>query len=127
MKKIRLLLVDDENDFLNAYVRRLVRRNVEVSVACRGRDAVEAVKATDFDVVVLDVMMPGMNGIETLRQIKAVSPALPVIILTGHAKSEALVEGMECGAFDFLLKPVGTEDLYYKMLDAIRSRTLDLV
>ncbi len=97
MKKIRLLLVDDESDFLTAYSRRFVRRNAEISLATSGEEAIEKVIANSYDVVILDVMMPGMNGIETLRRIKAIDSSLPVIILTGHADSKVLGEGMECG------------------------------
>ncbi|MEF2232248.1 MAG: response regulator [Pseudodesulfovibrio sp.] len=124
MKKIRLLLVDDEADVLNAYARRFARRNAEIEVAQSGVEALEKVQSGHFDVVVLDVMMPGMNGIEALRRIKALRPELPVIILTGHANSQALIEGMESGAFDYLLKPVGTDELYFKVLDAVRSSRL---
>jgi DNA-binding response OmpR family regulator len=125
MTKIRLLLVDDESDFLTAYSRRFVRRNAEIDIATSGAEALEKVRDNKFDVVVLDVMMPGMSGIETLRRIKAIDPALPVIILTGHANSQAMIEGMDCGAFDYLLKPVGTDELYFKVLDAVKSRRLD--
>ena len=85
MKKIRLLLVDDEKDFLTAYSRRFIRRNAEVTIAASGPEALDRIKEADFDVVILDVMMPEMNGIETLRRIKNADPDLPVIILTGHA------------------------------------------
>lgn len=122
MSKIRLLLVDDESDFLTAYSRRFVRRNAEIEVAASGPEALEKVRAIRFDVVILDVMMPGMSGIETLRRIKELDPDLPVIILTGHANSKAMIEGMDYGAFDYLLKPVGTDELYFKMLDAVKSR-----
>ncbi|MGE4506515.1 MAG: response regulator [Desulfovibrionaceae bacterium] len=121
MQKIRLLLVDDERDFLIAYARRLSRRNVDVSVAGGGREAVEAVKAAPFDAVVLDIMMPGMNGVETLRQLKRVAPDLPVIILTGHVNADVLDQVIGDGAFDYLLKPVGVDELYFKVQDAIRA------
>ncbi|AMK10945.1 MAG: response regulator [Pseudodesulfovibrio sp.] len=122
MKKIRLLLVDDEADFRTAYARRFVRRNAEITQAASGQEAIDKIRENDFDVVILDVMMPEMNGIETLRRIKAIDPTLPVIILTGHADSKVLIQGMDMGAFDFLLKPVGTDELYFKVLDAVRSR-----
>ncbi|QGY40305.1 response regulator [Pseudodesulfovibrio cashew] len=122
MQKIHLLLVDDESDFLTAYSRRFARRNAEITVASSGLEALEKVREEEFDAVILDVMMPGMNGIETLRRIKAEKPDLPVIILTGHADSATLIEGMDIGAFDFLLKPVGTDELYFKVLDAVRAR-----
>ncbi|MDD3310744.1 response regulator [Pseudodesulfovibrio sp.] len=124
MKKIRLLLVDDETDFLHAYTRRFIRRNAEIESAQSGEEALEKIEGGRFDVVILDVMMPGMSGLETLRRIKALHPELPVIILTGHANSKALIEGMESGAFDYLLKPVGTDELYFKVLDAVRARRL---
>lgn len=123
MKKIRLLLIDDEKDFLTAYSRRFIRRNAEVTIAASGREAIDRVRETDFDVAILDVMMPGMNGIETLRRIKNVAPDLPVIILTGHADHKTLIEGMDMGAFDFLLKPVGTDELFFKVMDAVKSRS----
>ena len=121
MNKIRLLLVDDEPDFLHAYARRFKRRNVEITPASSGQAAIDHVRESAFDVVILDVMMPEMNGLETLRRIKAIEPDLPVIILTGHADSKVLIEGMDMGAFDFLLKPVGTDELYFKVLDAVRA------
>nr|WP_041915961.1 response regulator [Pseudodesulfovibrio mercurii] len=119
---MRLLLVDDETDFLNAYARRFARRNVETTLAASGQEAIDLVRDDEFDVVVMDVMMPGMSGLETLRRLKAIKPDLPVIILTGHADSRVLIEGMDMGAFDFLLKPVGTDELYFKVLDAVRTR-----
>ncbi len=125
MKRIRLLMVDDESDFLMVYSRRFARRNVDVTVRCNGKEAIEAVKDNEFDVVVLDIMMPGLNGIETLREIKGIEPDLPVVILTGHANSEALIQGMGWGAFDYMLKPVGTDELYFKIIDAIKARKFE--
>jgi len=122
MQKIKLLLVDDEKDFLTVYARRFVRRNADITLASSGQEAIDKIQTIEFDVVILDVMMPEMNGIETLRRIKAIKPNLPVIILTGHANSQTMIEGMDIGAFDFLLKPVGTDELYFRVLDAVRSR-----
>ncbi|HKI81771.1 MAG TPA: response regulator [Pseudodesulfovibrio sp.] len=122
MKRIHLLLVDDEPDFLTAYTRRFKRRNVQITGASSGQQAIDLVRESEFDVVILDVMMPEMNGLETLRRIKAIKPELPVIILTGHADSGVLIQGMDMGAFDFLLKPVGTDELYFKVLDVVRAR-----
>jgi DNA-binding response OmpR family regulator len=123
MKKIRLLLVDDEQDFLTAYSRRFLRRNTDVTVASSGAEALAKIEEIEFDAVVLDVMMPEMNGIEVLRRIKAKSPDLPIIILTGHADHKTLIQGMDMGAFDYLLKPVGTDELLFKVMDAIKARS----
>ncbi|MFW5498582.1 MULTISPECIES: response regulator [unclassified Maridesulfovibrio] len=121
MKSIHVLLVDDENDFLIAYKRRLIRRNVEVSVASSGLAALRMVEDADFDAIVLDILMPEMNGIETLKRLRAIKPEIPVIILTGHANMEALSQVSGGGAFDYLLKPVSTEELYFKIMDAVRE------
>ncbi|WP_320175669.1 response regulator [Maridesulfovibrio sp.] len=121
MKSVHVLLVDDENDFLIAYKRRLIRRNVEVSVASSGLAALRMVEDTDYDAIVLDILMPEMNGIETLKRLRAVKPEIPVIILTGHANMEALAQVTGGGAFDYLLKPVSTEELYFKIMDAVRE------
>lgn len=121
MENIHVLLVDDENDFLTAYKRRLIRRNVEVSVASSGFEALDMVRNENFDAIVLDIMMPEMSGIETLKRLRAVKPEIPVLILTGHANMEALAQVSGGGAFDYLLKPVGTEELYFKIKDAVRE------
>ena len=127
MKRIQLLLVDDEHDFLAAYVRRFARRNVDIYTANGGQETLEIIRNIPLDAIVLDVMMPGMNGIETLRRIKEIAPDLPVILLSGHADSTALLEGMKYGAFDYLLKPVGTDELYQKVLDAVRAQQFTTV
>ncbi|WP_421901839.1 response regulator [Maridesulfovibrio sp.] len=121
MKSIHVLLVDDENDFLTAYKRRLICRNVEVSIASSGQEALRMVEAADFDVIVLDIMMPEMSGIETLKHLRALKSSIPVIILTGHANMEALAQVSGGGAFDYLLKPASTEELYFKIVDAVRE------
>ncbi|WP_320170531.1 response regulator [Maridesulfovibrio sp.] len=121
MKQIRLLLVDDEGDFLKACERRLVRRNVDVSLAGSGREALEMIAKDDFDVVVLDIMMPEMSGIETLKRLREINADIPVVILTGHANTEALMQVIGGGAFDYMLKPVGADELYFKIVDAVRD------
>jgi DNA-binding response OmpR family regulator len=90
----------------------------------RGDDALRHLAGNPTDVVVLDVKMPGMDGIETLREIKARQPLVEVIMLTGHASVEAAIDGMELGAFDYLMKPVEFEELLYKIQDADRKKTL---
>jgi DNA-binding NtrC family response regulator len=76
------------------------------------------------DVVVLDVRMPGIGGINALREIKKIDPLMEVIMLTGHASIEAAIEGMELGAFDYLMKPADFDELYYKLQDAFKRRTI---
>ncbi len=120
----RVLLVDDEADFRAVLRKRLSRRGLLVSEAQGGEQALEAAAAQTFDVVVLDMKMPGMDGLETLRLLKRGHPDLEVVILTGHANTEAAVSGMDMGAFDYLIKPVELNELVDKVEDAHRERLL---
>lgn len=119
MTDAKILLVDDEEDFLAALAKRLARRNVLAAVAHSGPSALKKLKEhPEIDVVVLDVKMPGMNGIETLREIKRTFPATEVILLTGHATFESAMDGMKLGAFDYLMKPCDLEELLAKADEA---------
>ena len=121
---ISVLLVDDEQSFVEAMQKRLVARRLEVRVANSGMAGLEELERGPVDVVVLDVKMPGMDGIETIRAIKERFPLVEVILLTGHANLEASLEGMALGAFDYLLKPVGLDELVYKIEDAYHKKSL---
>ena len=118
---MKLLIVDDEQEFLSLIEKRLSRRQMEVTCADNGSSALELVKEQDFDVVIMDVRMPGMDGLEALRRMKEVKPTLPVLLLTGHASLGVAVNGMELGAFDYMLKPVAINELILKLEDAARS------
>jgi len=123
---MHVLMVDDELEFLEIMEKRLKRRSIEVTTASNAHAAIAYVEekkkeATSFDVVVLDVRMPGMDGLEALVEIKKRAPRLPVILLTGHASVGVAVQGMESGAYDYLLKPVSLNELILKMEEAVRS------
>ena len=122
--QLRVLLIDDERDFLETLVKRLRKRNLEVSGANSGEEALRVLRETPMDVVVLDVRMPGMDGIQVLREIKTINPLIQVIMLTGHASVEVAVEGMELGAFDYLMKPANLDELLYKIQDAYKAKTI---
>ncbi len=113
--KIRVLIVDDEEEFVQSLSERLTIRDFDVTTSLSGEDALKKLKGYNFDLVILDVAMPGMTGIETLRDIKRIKPLTEVIMLTGHATVEAAIEGMKLGALDFLMKPCETEDLVAKI------------
>ncbi len=123
MSEFKVLLVDDETDFVVPLSKRLRKRNLEVNSASSGQEALDYLSQSPCDVVVLDVKMPDMNGIETLRRIKEVAPLVEVIMLTGHANVEVAIEGMELGAFDYLMKPVEIDDLLYKLQDAYKKKS----
>jgi DNA-binding NtrC family response regulator len=106
-----ILIVDDEDDFRITLVKRLQKRNLNVFGAENGLKALDLMNKLIFDVVVLDVKMPGMDGIETLQEIKKKSPLVEVILLTGHASIESGIEGMKLGSFDYVMKPVNIDDL----------------
>ena len=116
MLGVKLLMIDDEEGFVAALEKRLVHRDIDVLVAYNGEDGLKKLDDNpDTDVVILDVKMPGMGGIDTLRQIKASHPGVEVIMLTGHATVETAIEGMKLGAFDYLLKPYEMETLLQKL------------
>jgi DNA-binding NtrC family response regulator len=123
MDYFRALVVDDEEDFLETLVNRLGKRNIDTTGVRSGEEAVEVMKKKLFDVVILDIKMPGgMDGIEALREIKRIQPLAEVILLTGHASVETSIEGMKLGAFDYLLKPIKLEDLIVKMAQAFEKK-----
>jgi DNA-binding NtrC family response regulator len=123
VETFRVLVVDDEVDFLETLVNRLRRRNLEAEGASSGEEALELMKGKHFDVVVLDMKMPGgLDGIETLREIRRIGPLTEVILLTGHASLETSIEGMKLGAFDYLLKPVKLEELLPKLAAAFEKK-----
>jgi DNA-binding NtrC family response regulator len=124
VEQLRVLLVDDERDFLETLMKRLRKRNLEVSGANSGEEALRVLRETPMDVVVLDVRMPGIDGIQVLREIKTINPLIQVIMLTGHASVEVAVEGMELGAFDYLMKPANLDELLYKIQDAYKAKTI---
>lgn len=116
MADLRLLLVDDEVEFLEPMVARLSRRRISCSVAQSGEQALSVLKQQRFDCAVVDVKMPGMDGLELLRRMRRDYPNTAVILLTGHASVELGVQGIELGAFEYLMKPVELDEL----LDTIR-------
>jgi DNA-binding NtrC family response regulator len=123
MEYFRALIVDDEQDFLETVVNRLQKRKIETTGVRSGEEAIETMKKQAFDVVILDIKMPGgMDGIETLREIKRIRPLAEVILLTGHGSVETSLEGMKLGAFDYLIKPVKLEDLLVKMAAAFEKK-----
>lgn len=121
---ISVLLVDDEEAFVQTLAKRLTLRRFNVYTATRKNRVFETLSENLIDVVLLDVRMPDLNGIEATRDIKAAYPLIEVILLTGHASMEASLEGMKLGAFDYLLKPVNIDELVYKIEDAHRKKEL---
>ncbi len=123
MDTFSVLVVDDEKDFLETLVNRLKKRKIDTHGAKSGEDALKLIKNRPFDVVILDIKMPGgMDGIEALREIKKIQPLTEVILLTGHASVETSIEGMKLGAFDYVMKPVKLEELLPKMLQAFEKK-----
>ncbi len=123
MKDAKLLLVDDEKGFLDSITKRLEKRKLKIWAVYSGEDAlVELEKNTAIEVVVLDVKMPGMDGIETLVEIKKRFPLMEVIMLTGHATVETAIDGMKLGAFDYLMKPCDIDALISKVKEAIEKK-----
>ena len=112
---IRVLLVDDEEEFVEALAQRLEVREFDVTTALSGADALARIGDEEIDLVILDLQMPGVDGLEVLRQIKQRKPLIEVIMLTGHATVQTAIDGMKLGAFDFLLKPTETEELVEKI------------
>jgi DNA-binding NtrC family response regulator len=121
---IRVLLVDDEADYRATLGKRLGKRHLVVEGAGSAEEALALLQRITVDVVILDVRMPGLSGIEALREIKARYGDVEVIMLTGHASVDVAVEGVAAGAFDYLMKPVDLDELLYKVQDAFQQKTL---
>ncbi len=118
----KIMLVDDEKDFVEMLSLRLKENEENVIAAYNGQECLDALEKTQVDVIILDVKMPGMDGIETLKQIKKRHPLVEVIMLTGHGTIQSAVEGMKLGAFDFLLKPADFKALTEKLNKAKERR-----
>jgi len=123
VSEFKVLLVDDETDSVETLVKRLRKRKLDVRAASSGQQALDMLSESPSDVVVLDVKMPDMDGIETLRRIKKIAPGVEVVMLTGHANVEVAMQGMELGAFDYLMKPIDIDDLLYKLQDAFKKKS----
>jgi DNA-binding NtrC family response regulator len=125
MGDIAVLLVDDEQGFVEALARRLKHRGFKTAAAFNGQEALDKLEkggASTFDVVLLDVKMPGMDGLEVLTVIKEKHPLVEVIMLTGHATVESAIDGMKQGAFDYLMKPCDMDVLTEKLKQAGSSK-----
>lgn len=119
-ERIRLLIVDDEEGYVKVLAKRMARRNMEVMTALSGSEGIQRLRKQDFDVAILDLKMEDMDGIEVLRVFKKMVPDMPVIMLTGHGTEKAAREGLEMGAFDYLMKPCDLEELVEKIRAACR-------
>jgi len=122
--KANVLLVDDEEQFLDALSSRLETRGYRVDTVTSGEEAVDLIEGKSFDAIVLDLAMPGLDGIETLKRIKEKNPDLEIIMLTGHATVKSGIEAMKMGAEDFLEKPVDLKELLDKIGEAKHKRML---
>lgn len=125
-RKPDILVVDDEVDFLDLFVKRFQKRGLSVSSADSGFAALQFMGENPVDVVILDVKMPRMDGIETLKEIKKRYPLVEVIMLTGHGSVESGLQGMSYGAYDYVMKPFVLDDLVYKINKAYERRVLQL-
>jgi len=123
MSIANVLLVDDEVSFIETFSERLVMRNLEISKAFSGEEALQVLEANKtIEAVILDVKMPGMDGIETLAEIKKRYPLVEVIMLSGNADVESAIEGMKQGAFDYLMKPCDMDQMIAKVTEAAAKK-----
>lgn len=123
--RIRLLLVDDEEGYVNVLANRLSRRGMDVQKALSGTQALQRVRNQDFDVVVLDLKMEGMDGLEVLQIFKQMDENMEVIMLTGHGSQAAAQDGIAIGAFDYLMKPCEFDELLKKIREAYGRKKLN--
>ena len=121
--EVRVLLVDDEQEFVETLSERLGARGFEVRTAYSGEECLERLQEAPADVVVLDVLMPGKGGLQTLREIKEATPIIEVIMLTGHGSIDTAIEGLKSGAYDYLKKPTETKNLIEKILRAYARKS----
>jgi len=120
----RVLLVDDEEKFLEVLSQRLGTRGIDAETSTSGEEALVKIKNKNFDAIVLDVMMPGIGGIETLKRIRAENPELQIIMLTGQGSVDKAVEAMKEGAIDFMEKPADINTLLNKISEAKEKKIL---
>ena len=124
--QVKVLVVDDEPEFLELISKRFKKRNLDVAVAGDGMESLQYLAKHDIDVVVLDVKMPRMDGIETLQEIKKRYPLVEVILLTGHGTVEAGIQGMSHGAYDYVMKPFNLDDILFRIGKACERRRMML-
>ncbi|WP_319587342.1 response regulator [uncultured Desulfobulbus sp.] len=122
MSLFSVLIVDDEEEFREMTVKRLSKRDLECESAPEGETALEMIAKKNYDVVLLDVKMPGRDGIEILREIKRMAPMTEVVMLTGHASVESGINGIKYGAFDYLMKPMELDTLFEKLSAAFERK-----
>jgi DNA-binding NtrC family response regulator len=120
--RIKLLLIDDEEGYVNVLANRMAKRSIDVTKALSGTAGIQALRKEDFDVAVLDLKMEDMDGIEVLKVFKKMVPSMPVIMLTGHGSEKAAKEGIESGAYDYLIKPCDLEELVGKIREAAAAK-----
>ncbi len=121
MEDIKVLLVDDEEEFVTTLAERLELRGIKANTATTGEDALQLVETYRPDVVVLDVLMPGMSGLEVLRKIRGIHPEILIILITGEGYTESEMEGIQLGAYDCMIKPINIEELIKKMDEALKK------
>jgi DNA-binding NtrC family response regulator len=123
MDKPYVMLVDDEVSFVETTAKRLAIKDLEIVTAFSAEEGLKKLKAhQNLDVIVLDMKMPGMDGIEALKEFKTLSPVIEVIMLTGHGTMELAIEAMKRGAYDFLIKPFDIEELLIHIKKAAQKK-----
>lgn len=121
MDQINVLLVDDEEELVTAWVERIELRDMKAVGVTNGNDAIKIIKEKEFDVVVLDIKMPGIDGFEIMKQIKAEKPKLPIILITGHQCTDEEDQEPLADAYDCLVKPVNIEIMIDKIKNAVKG------
>lgn len=124
MKNMKVLLVDDEEEFVTTLAERLELRGIQALAATDGEAALAMIESDCPQIVILDIMMPGLDGFEVLKRIKVQNSKLPVILLTGRGSTKEGVKGMQLGAVDYLMKPINIEELIKKMQAAIKDEVV---
>ena len=125
MEKFSVLVVDDEEDFVETIVKRLKDKGLDAAGVFRGQEALDMLKKREFDVCILDVRMPGMDGIETLREMKKKHPSMEVVMLTGHGSVESGIQGLQLGAYNYVMKPCPFKDLLAQLSLAYERKLIE--
>jgi DNA-binding NtrC family response regulator len=122
VENMTLMLVDDEKRYLQTTAKLIKKKGIDVITAQSGAQALDLLKTHDVHVVILDIKMPGMDGFKTLKAIKTLYPPVEVIFLTGHATMDSAIEGLQFGAFDYVMKPADIDDIVTKAYEAFEKR-----